>query len=107
MGGPDHGEHYAPTPGLDMVKAVLCHAASSRGSGQSRKDDDVIVAVVDIRRAYFYAKPAEDTFVELPDYYDAGFRARKCGKLKRCLYGTRPAARSWQRELEAGVKEAG
>ena len=105
MDGPDHGEHYAPTPGLDMVKAVLSHAASSRG--KFGKDDDVIVVVVDIRRAYFYAKPAVDTFVELPDYYDAAIRARKCGKLKRCLYGTRPAARSWQRELEDGLKEAG
>ena len=38
--------------------------------------------------------------------YDARTRARKCGKLKRCLYGTRQAARTWQRELEVGIKDA-
>ena len=27
--GLDHGEYYAPTPGLDMVKAVLNHASAS------------------------------------------------------------------------------
>ena len=31
MDGPDHGVHYAPTPGLDMVKAVPSHAAASKG----------------------------------------------------------------------------
>ena len=64
------------------------------------------LALSHIRRAYFYAKPADDIHIELPDYYDAGTWARKCGKLKRCLYRTRQAARTWQRELDAGVMEA-
>ena len=89
MGGPDHGEHYALTPGPDMVKAVLNHASASKGG--FGKGADVIVAVVDIRRVY--------THFELPDYCDARTRARKCGKLKWCLYGTGQAARAWQREF--------
>ena len=28
------------------------------------------MAVVDVRRAYFYAEPLPETFVELPDYFD-------------------------------------
>ena len=100
MDGPDC-EHYAPTPGLDLVKGVLSHAAAA---GKSK---DHVVAVVDVRRAYFYAEPLPKTFVELPDYFDIDTRTRCCGKLRRCLYGTRQAARSWQREIEKGIKAAG
>ena len=100
MDGPDC-EHYAPTLGLDLVEGVLSHAAAA---GKSK---DHVVAVVDVRRAYFYAEPLPKTFFELPDYFDIDTRTRCCGKLRRCLYGTRQAARSWQREIEKGIKAAG
>ena len=80
--GPDC-EHHAPTPGLDLVKGVLSHAAAAG------RNNDHIVAVVDVRRAYFYAEPLPKTFVELPDYCDLDTRTRCCGRLRRCLYGTR------------------
>ena len=99
MDGPDC-EHYAPTPGLELVKGVLSHAAAAG------RNKDHVVAVVDVRRAYFYAKPIPKTFVELPDY-DLDTQTRCCGRLRRCLYGTRPAARSWQREMEKAIKAAG
>ena len=76
MDGPDC-EHYAPTPGLDLVKGVLGHAAAA---GKSK---DHVVAVVDVRRAYFYAEPLPKTFVELPDYFDIDTRTRCCGRLRR------------------------
>ena len=72
---------YAPTPGLDLVKGVLSHAAAA---GKSK---DHVVAVVDVRRAYFYAEPLPQTFVELLDYFDFDTRTRCCGRLRRCLYG--------------------
>ena len=100
MDGPDC-EHYAPTPGLELVKGVLSHAAAAG------RNKDHVVAVVDVRRAYFYAEPLAKTFVELPDYYDLDTQTRCCGRLRRCLYGTRQAARSWQREMETGNKAAG
>ena len=93
MDGPDC-EHYAPTPGLDLAAAA-------------GKSNDHVVAVVDVRRAYFYAEPLPKTFVELPDYFDIDTRTRCCGRLRRCLYGTRQAARSWQREIEKSIKAAG
>ena len=76
--GPDC-EHYAPTPGLDLVKGVLNHAVAA---GNSK---DHVVAVVDVRRAYFFAEPLPKTFVELPDHFDIGTRTRCCGRLRRCL----------------------
>ena len=62
MDGPDC-EHHAPTLGLDLVKGVLSHAAAA---GKSK---DHVVAVVDVRRAYFNAEPLPKTFAELPDYF--------------------------------------
>ena len=45
-----------------LVKCVVGHAAAAgRNKGH-------VVAVVDVRRAYFYAEPLPKTFVELPDY---------------------------------------
>ena len=80
---------------------LISHAAAA---GKSK---DHLVAVVDVRRAYFYAEPLPKTFVELLDYFDIDTRTRCCGRLRRCLYGTRQAARSWQREIQKGIKAAG
>ena len=44
-----------------------------------------------------------ETFVELPDYVLAEFRATHVGKLRKALYGTRPAAASWRDELRKGL----
>ena len=51
-------EHYAPTPGLELVKGVLCHAAAAG------RNNDHIVAVVDVRRAHFYAEPLPKTLLD-------------------------------------------
>ena len=64
---------------------------------------DVVVAVFDFRRAYFCAEEKRDTFVELPDYVSAEFRTTHVGKLRKALYGTRPAAASWRDELRKGL----
>ena len=44
-----------------------------------------------------------DTFVELPDYLPAEFRTTHVGKLRKALYGTRPAAASWGDEFRKGL----
>ena len=94
-------EHCVPTPGMELIKGVLSHAPAAG------RNKDHIVAVVDVRRAYFFAEPLPKTFVELPDHCDLDTRTRCCGRLRRCLYGTRQVGRSWQREIEKGIKAAG
>ena len=81
------------------MKGVLSHAAAA---GRN----NALVAVLDVRRAYFYAEPLPKTFIELPDYYDLDTWTRCCGRLRRCLCGTRQASRSWQHEIERGIKAA-
>ena len=52
----------------------------------------------DVRRAYFYAQASRNLFIELPNE-DPRKSADVVGRLKLCLYGTRDAAKSWQRTL--------
>ena len=86
----DKHEYFSETPDLASVKAVIAHAA------RRAESEDIVVAVFDVRRAYFYAEEKRDTFVELPDYLPAAFRTTQVGKLRKALYGTRPAAASWK-----------
>ena len=60
------------------------------------ESEDIVEAVFDVRRAYFYAEEKRETpFVELPDYMLAEFWTTHVGKLRKALYGTRPAAATW------------
>ena len=65
---------------------MIAHAA------RRAESEDVVVAVFDVRRAYFYAEEKRHTSVELPDSVPAEFRTTHVGKLRKALYGTRPAA---------------
>ena len=54
------------------------------------------MALVDVRRAYFYVPARSKVFVELPpEDYQPGDE-HMCGLLRYSLYGTRDAAQSWE-----------
>ena len=75
----DKHEYFSETPDLALVKAVIAHAA------QRAESEDIVVAVFDVWRAYFYAEEKRDTFVELPDYVPAELRTTHDGKLRKAL----------------------
>ena len=62
--------------------------------------------VNDVRRAYFYAKQQRNVFIELPAE-DEEARDGEVGQLMLCLYGTRDAAREWQRTLSEHLVSIG
>ena len=95
----DKHEYFSETPDQALVKAVIAHTA------RRAESEDIVVAVFDVRRAYFYAEEKRDTFVELPDYVPAEFRTTHVGKLRKALCGTRPAAASWGDELRKGTRQ--
>ena len=97
----DKHEYFSESPDLALVKAVIAHAA------RRAESEDIVVAVFDVRRAYFHAEEKRDTFVELPDYVPAEFWTTHVGKLRKALYGTRPAAASWRDELRKGLVSCG
>ena len=57
------------------------------------------MALVDVRRAYFYAPARRSVFVELPPEDCQPGDEHMCGLLRYNLYGTRDAAQNWEEEL--------
>ena len=77
-------ELYASIPPLEALKVVLLEIATGKRGGK-------VVAVVDVRRAYFYAPTRRRVFVELPpEDYQPGDE-HMCG-LQYSLHGTHDAA---------------
>ena len=63
------------------------------------------MALVDVRRAYFYAPARRRVFVELPpEDYQPGDE-HMCGLLRYSLYGTRDAAHNWEEELATTLSD--
>ena len=78
-------ELYASTPPLEALKVVLSEIATSEREGK-------VLALVDVRKAYFYAPGRRAVFVELlPEDYQPGDE-HMCGLPRYNLYGTRDAA---------------
>ena len=71
---------FAATTPLEGVKLVVSDAASA-------ESEDVVLAVIDVRRAYFYAKAKRKLYVELPpeDWQEGD--EHMCGRLNYSLYG--------------------
>ena len=72
----DKHEYFSETPDLALVKAVIARAA------RRAESEDIVIAVFDVWRAYFYAEEKRDTFVELLDYEPAEFQTTHVGKLR-------------------------
>ena len=89
---------FAATPPLEAIRLLLSHVASGRtGKRGGRK-----VMVLDAKKAHLHAFAEREIYIELPP------ERRKpgvCGRLIRCLYGTRDAPALWERfhgsQLEA------
>ena len=85
----DRPELFAATPPLEAIKTIASLCASDTRH-------DACLAVIDVRRAYFYAPAQRRLFVKLPpeDYMPGD--EEKCGLLQASLYGTRDAAMNRQ-----------
>jgi hypothetical protein len=82
-------ELYAATPPLEALRLLISEAATIRRGAGRRK-----LLFVDARRAYFNADATRLTYVDLPPE-DA--EPGMCGRLNKCMYGTRDAAKRWER----------
>ena len=62
----------------------------------------------DVSRAYVYAPAGEQIDVELcEEDRDGPQDESNCGRLRMAMYGTRSAARSWQKEFGQTLRDAG
>ena len=64
-----------------------------------RKTGHFRIAVIDIKRAYFYAPVRRPVFIEIPVEDRKPGDEGMIGRLRLSLYGTRDAAMSWQEEV--------
>ena len=97
--GPRPDLFCAKSP-LEGVKFVISDAVSSKQKG-------TVLLVIDVRRAYFYAKARRRVCIELPAGDGGGPGSRQCGLLRKSLYGTRAAAQIWECELGGFSEEVG
>ena len=64
-----------------------------------------VVALCDVRRAYFYAPARRRVCVQVPpEDYQAGDE-HMCGLLQYSWYGTRDAAQHWEEELASTISD--
>ena len=111
---PGEDSIFAPTPPLESLRTVLSLATTDvRGHPkhvrEGNSEDRTQVMVVDISRAYFNAKKAEDkdpTYVDLPPE-DPHKAQGDCGLLRVHMYGTRAAADGWHSEYSNTLVDLG
>ena len=96
----DVNEHYAPTPPLEAKRLLFSEAATCRKTGRGERK----LLFVDARKAYLNAKVDRPTYVELPA--EVG-RPGYCGRLNRCMHGSRRAATRWEETYTQALERLG
>ena len=80
----DRDDLFAGTPPWELKRLLMSHAAD-RSKGKTRK-----MLLIDVKKAHLNSECTEDVFIELPEEVVAA--QDRVGKLRRWLYGFRPAA---------------
>ncbi len=88
--------HFAGTPPLGLVRFAVSRVATGTSTGGQRMQH-----VLDAKRALLHADALRATYVMPPHLRKTGW----CWRIKKCMYGTVPAAAGWQTKV-ASVYEA-
>ena len=88
---------FAATPQIEAARLLIADA-TSRCKTQEAPQQEIRTMVVDIRRAYFYAKAQRPLYIKLPQEDPKSADPNLCGKLEQSLYGTRDAGANWHAE---------
>jgi hypothetical protein len=103
-GEKDREDLFADMPPLEAKRLLFRMAkVDDYKNGHKR---DLKMLLVDVRKAHLNPVCEDKAYVEIPPeskFYEEG----KCGRLKRWLYGMRPAAQAWQRDYTARLVGAG
>ena len=84
---------FAGTPPLEALRFLAHEAATVEGSGivGDGSQEEKVIMINDVARAFFEAKAIRKICVELPDECAESRGGRNVGLLKQSLYGTRDA----------------
>merc|ERR1711884_669359 len=97
---------FSATPSIETLRLLLADAANRCQVG-GNPEDDICILIVDIKRAYFYAKAQKDVYIKLPPEDPRAGDPNACGKLLKSLYGTRDAGANWHREYTGFLQGIG
>lgn len=88
-------DFFAATPPLEALRMLISHVASSEGEK---------LLLMDARKAHLHASAIRLVYVDLPpEERQPGC----CGRLRRCLYGTRDAPARWEAFMANELEQMG
>jgi hypothetical protein len=93
---------FAGTPPLEALRYLVHEAATVDGD-----NDDKVMMINDVARAFFEAKATRTICVEIPEESEEFDGGRNVAVLDMSLYGTRDAAMNWQEEVAMQMKKWG
>ena len=93
---------YVATPPLETIKYLVAKCAMGQ-----RRSQPLRMGIVDVRRAYFYAKASRPIYIEVPLEDRKPGDEDKVGLLEMSLYGTRDAGLNWSREVAVTMQRMG
>ena len=93
---------FSATPPLETLKLLISLCARRQWDAKPCR-----MAIIDIKRAYFYAKARRPVFIEIPVEDREEGEEGMVGQLQLSLYGTRDAAQNWAAEYTSLLEELG
>lgn len=92
---------FAAMPPLEAKKMLFRQAVRSKREWRDRRWQSWKLLLIDVKKAHLNGVVPEDVraYVKLPN--------GKCWRLRRWLYGMRPAASAWEEDFTGRMKEAG
>jgi hypothetical protein len=103
-GDKDREDLFASMPPLEAKKAVFRIAATRMKAPPVRGRGRMKLLFIDVRKAHLNGVCDQEVYVELPKEAEV---EGKCGRLKRWLYGMRPAAQAWEKDYSHRLQEEG
>ena len=104
--GTQHDGLFAATPPLEALRLLISEAATIRNGA---KENQKVVMINDVARAFFEAPVRRTVCVELPTEAKGQYEGEEdvVGLLQMSLYGTRDAAANFQEEVKKTMTKLG
>ena len=94
---------FAATPPTEALRLLISELATL----EDGQEDEYVMMINDVARAFFEAPVERDVCVELPEEDKEEGEEDMVGKLEMSLYGTRDAAINFQREVSKFMRSIG
>ena len=106
MGEKDRADLFAAMPPLEAKKILFQKAVNENARRRRLGQKGIKVMLIDVKKAHLYGVLKEDecAYIELPGGEAHG---GKCGRLRRWLYGMRPAGAAWEDDYSSKLEELG